>query len=240
MVQSGQITFYTHIYSPYCQRVHIALEEVHADYRAVTLNVMQWPEWYNTKVNPTTRKIPAITYGGPADAPPEDPSPEAVKLTKSLVIVEFLADLFPEGKLRPSDPVQLASARLFVALFDAKVFEAFKNYFFMATAQASDLLAALEFIQARLPPTGFAVGEFSIADVAAAPFLARIVLLLEHDIGMYPVGDGKKTLEELRKPKFARLMKYIADLKARPSFQASYDEAQVLFIFQNNPTLKRT
>ncbi|TFK89258.1 thioredoxin-like protein [Polyporus arcularius HHB13444] len=236
MVQSGQITFYTHMYSPYCHRVHLALEEVHADYKAVTINVMEWPQWYNTKVNPITRKIPAITYGGPA-APPEDPSPEAVKLTESMVIVEFLADLFP-GKLRPSDPVQLAYARLFIALFDTKVHEAFKGFFFLG-APVSDLLDQLEAIQARLPETGFAVGEFSIADVAAAPFLARIMLLLENDIGKYPVGEGKKAFEELQKPKFARLMKYIADLKARPSFRASYDHAQVLFIWQNNPAIQR-
>ncbi len=150
-----------------------------------------------------------------------------MKLTESMVIVEFLADLFP-GKLRPSDRVQLAYARLFVALFDTKVHEAFKGFFFMGTP-ASDLLDQLEAVQARLPETGFAVGEFSIADVAAAPFLARIMLLLENDIGKYPVGEGKKAFEALQKPKFARLMKYITDLKARPSFQASYDHVSVLF-----------
>ena len=35
----------------------MALEEAHADYKAVTINVMEWPEWYNTKVNPITRKV---------------------------------------------------------------------------------------------------------------------------------------------------------------------------------------
>ena len=44
-------------YSPYCHRVHIALKEVHADYKAVTINVMDWPQWYNTKVKPITRKV---------------------------------------------------------------------------------------------------------------------------------------------------------------------------------------
>ncbi|KAI0699175.1 hypothetical protein C8T65DRAFT_660048 [Cerioporus squamosus] len=210
MVQSGQITFYTYMYSPYCHRVHLALEEVHADYKAVTINVLDWPEWYNTKVNPITRKIPAITYGGPA-SPPEDPSSEAVKLTESLVIVEFLADLFP-GKLRPSDPVQLAYARLFVALFDSKVYEAFKGFFFTG-APASELLDAPRGYPGASPEAGFALGEFSIAD--------------------YPVGDGKKAFEELQKPKFARLLKYIADLKARPSFQASFDHVSVLFFWSN-------
>ncbi len=54
-------------YSPYCHRVHIALEEVQADYKAVTINVMEWPQWYNTKVNPITRKVQRLSPFGPTD-----------------------------------------------------------------------------------------------------------------------------------------------------------------------------
>ena len=80
-------------------------------------------------------------------------------------------------------------------------------------------LDVFEAIQARLPPTGFAVGEFSLADIAAVPALLRIILMLKHDIGKYPVGEGKKAFEQLSQPKFARLMKYLEDVKARPSLQ---------------------
>ena len=44
-------------YSPNCHRVHIALEEVKADYTPVTINLMEKPEWYNQKVNTITGKV---------------------------------------------------------------------------------------------------------------------------------------------------------------------------------------
>ena len=84
------------------------------------------------------------------------------------------------------------------------------------------LLAGLEALQARLPATGFAVGEWSIADVAGAPVLIRIMTHLEHDVGKQAAGEGTKTLAELRKPKYARVMKYIEDVINRPSVQATW------------------
>lgn len=71
------------------------------------------------------------------------------------------------------------------------------------------------------------MGDWSIADVAAVPFLARIKLLLENDLGRYPAGEGLKAMEELKKPKFARLMKYIEDAKNRPSFKATWNEVRI-------------
>ena len=71
------------------------------------------------------------------------------------------------------------------------------------------------------------MGDWSIADVTAVPFLARIKLLLENDLGRYPAGEGLKAMEELKKPKFARLMKYIEDAKNRPSFKATWNEVRI-------------
>ncbi|KAM5541835.1 hypothetical protein V8D89_004564 [Ganoderma adspersum] len=236
MVQNGQITFYTHMYSPNCHRVHIALEEVKADYTPVTINLMEKPEWYNQKVT-ITGKIPAITYGGPKHAP-EEPSSEATPLIESMVIVEFLGELFPAANLIPRDPVLHAKARIFASVVDTKILEGLREFFFMG-APASGLLAAFEALQALLPPTGFAVGEWSVADIAAAPFLVRSLMLLEHDIGKYPVGEGKKTFEALHGPKFARILKYVEDAKAWPSFRATWDEAATLDIWKTNPAIQR-
>ncbi|PIL28264.1 hypothetical protein GSI_09676 [Ganoderma sinense ZZ0214-1] len=238
MVQNGQITFYTHMYSPNCHRVHIALEEVKADYTPVTVNLMEKPEWYNQKVNPITGKIPAITYGGPKHAP-EVPSGEATSLIESMVIVEFLGELFPAANLVPRDPLLRAKARIFTSVVETKLLEGLRSHFFMG-GPASELIAAFEALQALLPPAGgFAVGEWSTADIAAAPYLVRILMLLKHDIGKYPVGEGKKTMEVLRGPKFARIMQYVEDAKAWPSFRATWDEAATLEIWKTNPAIQR-
>ena len=39
-------------FPPYCHRVHIALEEVKADYTLTTVDLLEKPEWYSLKVNP--------------------------------------------------------------------------------------------------------------------------------------------------------------------------------------------
>ncbi|KAI0350034.1 thioredoxin-like protein [Trametes cingulata] len=238
MVQNGQITFYTHVYSPYCHRVHIALEEAKADYSCHTVIVQDKPAWYISKVNPIG-KIPAITYGGP-QAPPEDPAPEAAKIPESAVILEFLAELFPEAKMLPSDPVLRAKARLFTIAAETHILDGFKAFFLMHNEEAEKtLLDSLEAVQKRLPESGFAVGEWSIADMATGPFLARVDMLLKHDIGTFPAGEGLRVYEIVRGPRFARLMKYFEDVKARPSFQSTWDEELQMGIWKKNPAVQR-
>lgn len=58
-------------------------------------------------------KVPTLTYGGPS-VNPEDPSPLSAKITESNVILEFLADLYPDSGLLLKDPVLPAKVRFFV------------------------------------------------------------------------------------------------------------------------------
>ena len=163
-----------------------------------------------------------MTYGG-ASASPEDPSPDSVKLAESLVITTFIGDIFPESKVVPADPAQRALAMLFAITFETSVIDAWRNFFFEG-APSVNLLKALEAVQARLPGEGkgsFAIGEWSFADIAAAPVLVRIVLMLENGYG--PAAEREKVLETLRGPKFARLLRYIEDIRARPSFQKAFN-----------------
>ncbi|EKM56306.1 uncharacterized protein PHACADRAFT_253365 [Phanerochaete carnosa HHB-10118-sp] len=226
MAQAEQITFYTHAISLYCQTVHIALEEAKAEYTLYYVDLKDKPAFFVNKVNPVG-KVPALTYGGPKVSP-EQPSPESAKLRESRVILEFLADVFPDSGLLPQDPVLRARARLFIAVFDAQVFDAFKAYFWM-NEPVTKLLDALDALQKLLPATGFVAGEkCGIADIAVAPLLSTMVALLENDLGVYPVGDGRNTLEVLRGEKFARFSTYIDDLQAQPSFKAVWNkDAQV-------------
>ena len=147
-----------------------------------------------------------------------------------MVIIEFLADIFPSANILPRDPILRAKARILVSVADSKTVDAIRGYYFMS-APASELFATLEAFQALLPPTGFAVGEWSIADIAVGPYLVRILMLLEHEIGKYPVGEGEKTLETLRGKRFERTMKYVEDMKARPSFRATWDEVRDLWVY---------
>ncbi|TFK79373.1 hypothetical protein K466DRAFT_579210 [Polyporus arcularius HHB13444] len=236
MSQTEQITLYANPVPAFSHRVLIALEDAKAKYTLYNFDIWrERPEWFNSEVNPLG-KIPAITYDGP-ETSPERPSAESVKLSESLALVEFVADIFPESGLLPADPVVRARARMINIYFDTRFFPVFWDFFL--EGKPVDLLGALDTVQRLLPVTGFAVGAWSIADVGIAPFLVRVAMLLEHDIGKQSEEDGKKMLIALHEPRFTRIMKYIEDAKEWPSFKATYDEADAVAQCKVFPLLQR-
>ena len=148
--------------------------------------------------------------------------------------------------------------------FETRVFpDAFVDFFFRAAPRAK-LLDAFDALQALLPPlpptadpdtagtegdTGagtaegdgpFAVGRWSIADMAAAPFLVRIFMFLAHDMGKNSLEDGRAALAELRDgPRFARLWRYVEDVRAWPSFKATWDEEEQVELWRKVAMMDR-
>ncbi|KAJ7794539.1 hypothetical protein B0H14DRAFT_3888693 [Mycena olivaceomarginata] len=201
-----QITLYTAKICPFAHRVELALAEAKVGFNRFEIDLSNKPEWYAPQVNPAS-KVPAIAYGGP-QVSPRPTLPRIRKIAESLILVEFVADLNPDSPILPKDPVQRAKVRFFI---DAP-FEPFWD--------------ALEQLQALLPADKkYAVGdEFTAADIAIAPFLARMEVWLRNDIGAYKEGEGKKAAEYFfTGDRFARLVKYFEDIKARDSFKATFD-----------------
>ncbi|KAI0824916.1 thioredoxin-like protein [Trametes gibbosa] len=223
-----RITLYSAKICPFAQRTEIALAEAKAPFTRYEIDLSNKPEWYAPKVNPAS-KVPAIAYGGP-EVPPDQPSPESIKIAESLVLVEFIADLYPDSGILPTDPVERARVRFFIEGVSSKLIPAWYGYF-LRNAPVEDFYAALEYIQSLLPAEGFAIGKFSAADIAIAPFLARTRLSLLNELGKYPEGDGKKVWETATTGKFARINKYVGDIFARESFKATFDEAYVTKAF---------
>ena len=123
------------------------------------------------------------------------------------MLVELVGDLFPQSGLIPTDPVKRAQARFFIEGVSSKFVAAWFVVQFR-NASVEDLYAALEYLQSLLPAeSGFAIGEFSAADIAIAPFLARLKVALKNDIGAYKEGEGKKTWEVYHSDGFAKLRK---------------------------------
>jgi len=165
-------------------------------------------------------------YGSPK-SDPEHPSAESAKITESLVLLEFVADLYPDSGLLPKDPVQRARVRFFI---DAVVKATDPYVAFMFRGEAPDnFIAAVAAIQELLSSNGFAVGDqFTIADAAIAPFLGRWELLLRNDVGKYAEGTGPRVYEILfQSERFARLQKYFANISSRPSFKNSFDSVRI-------------
>ncbi|KAH7912760.1 glutathione S-transferase C-terminal-like protein [Hygrophoropsis aurantiaca] len=234
MANIQQITLYTAKICPYAHRVEIALNEAKASFKSFQIDLQNKPEWYAPKVNPAS-KVPAIAYGGP-DVPPETPSPDSTKLAESLpspdstklaeslVLVEFVADLFPQSSILPTDPVLRAQARFFIEAISTKFTPSYGGFVLRGDSY-ENVLQGIDAIQPLLPEPGkFAVGDqFSVADIAIAPFIARLFLAAQHDIGKYEAGDGHKLLSALAAPKFAKFNAYKTLVLERPSVIATFD-----------------
>ena len=168
---------------------------------------------------------------------PDQPSPDSTKLVESLVLVEFIADLYPESGILPKDPVLRAKARLFVDAVSTKLGPA-QAAVIHNGGDPEQLVKAYEHLQALLPPQGFAIGEFSVADIAVAPFFARLELNLANDLGGFPEGkgEGPKILELLQSPKLARIQEYSKALLSHPSVASTFDKVSrdALLIDQRN------
>ncbi|KAI0325282.1 thioredoxin-like protein [Cubamyces sp. BRFM 1775] len=233
---ADRITLYTAHFSPYAQRVRIALEEVHANYVVHEIDPHHQPDWYR-QVSPLG-KVPAIAFGGP-DVPPDQPSPESVKLFESLPLLEFFVDVFPEANLLPSDPILRTKARAFIAIYENYVNAHYKDVL-LFHKPVDGLLQGLEKLQAALPPTGFAIGQWSTADIAVIPFLSRMLLYLDNGIGNYDEEGEKKLQNAFAGERFARLKQYVQEVRERPSFKVSFisDDYQVA-IGRKVPALQR-
>ena len=204
------------------------------------------PEWFTTIVNPFTKacrfqfpfhhsfidsrvqEVPALAYGGPV-VPADQPSSESIKLTESLVILEFLADIDPSAKLLPSDPVQRAKSRFFIERMNATLRSAFLAFHQQGSKEA--LLDAFKVVQSLLPETGFAIGEWSIADANTAPFLARFEVVMREDLGPWEKGVGRSIYEKIFAGEdYARLVRYLRDNQARDSWKKTWNEVGLCLI----------
>ncbi|KAF8449033.1 thioredoxin-like protein [Boletus edulis BED1] len=212
-----QLTLYGYFASPFSEKVELALKEGNIPYKYFSVDLTNKPAFFTEQIN-TIGKVPAITYGGP-DVAPEEPSPLSVKLAESNVILEFLADTYPEAKLMPTDPVQRARVRFFIEAVTNKYIPAYMAWVFDREPQAAEnLLKAIEFLQGLLSDAaGYAVGDsYTTADVCITPFIHRLYHSIEYDIGKFPVGSGPKLGESLKDLKYAKFTAYASAVTARP------------------------
>lgn len=227
-----QLTLYSAKVCPFSQRAELALEEAAIPHKKFYIDLKNKPEWYAPGVNPLS-KVPVIAYGGP-DVQPDDPSPESAKITESLIVIQFLADLAPESDLLPKDALGKAKLRFFLDAVNSKIQPNLWKYA-LGSGSYDAFFEALDAIQDQLPPVGegkYLFGDkFTLADIAVAPFLGRTLFVqLKNGIGKFDKEEAKRGWEYFQGPKYERLRRYINDVTARPSWQSTFDEAYLVKI----------
>jgi len=231
------LTLYTNKGCPYAQRAVIALKETGIPHDEVEIDLQNKPVWYAPNINPAS-KVPAIVYGGSKQEDKTHAPADAVKLAESLVLVEFFAELKPDSGLLPSDPVLRAKARFFITLVSDKFNPAWHGYALKGEGEDA-VVAAVNQIVGELDPVGpYALGkEWTIADTAIAPFVGRLYLLAENDVGNWPEGAGPKFVQKLQS--LDKWEKYAKALLARPSFKESFPADHLLATFKKRYAASR-
>jgi len=187
--QRQDLIFYAGWFCPFVQRSWVALEEKGITYQYKEVNPYK-KEKHFLNINPKGL-VPALEYKGKA-------------LYESLVICEFLEEAYPEHKphLLPADPYERAIVRLQID----HISKAFIPAFFRALqaqekdkqeAGLQDMYKALRQLAEKVKGPYFFGEQFSLVDVAIAPWAVRDYILAEHrGYKREDVGSGWKEWAE--------------------------------------------
>ncbi|HET8540845.1 MAG TPA: glutathione S-transferase family protein [Anaeromyxobacter sp.] len=150
---------------PYCMRVRIALAEKGLAYREREIDLANKPPEL-LRVNPAGG-VPVLVLDGGASLP------------ESLVILQYLDERWPEHPILPADPLARARARLLhdriTAALGGPVFRLARGTGAEKAPAEQAIREALAGLEVEVPPDGgFLAGAFSIADIALAPFVAKL------------------------------------------------------------------
>lgn len=196
-------TLYTHPFSTFAQRVHIALieKDVTWNVKVVDMAAKEHRSAEYLKINPYGR-VPALVDG-------------ALTLVESSAILDYLDAKHPAPPLQPASPEGRAELHMHIKLCDLQLAGhvstiVFPKRFIPEARWQRDLMANaskqihkhLTILDVHLAHRTWLVGEqFSLADIAYAPFLQFLPML---DVEVPP-----------------HVATYAARLTARPSVHAT-------------------
>ncbi|KAG6857738.1 hypothetical protein H0H87_004154 [Tephrocybe sp. NHM501043] len=158
-------------FCPYVQRGWIALEEKGIKYQYKEVNPYK-KEQHFLDINPKGL-VPAVEYKGRA-------------IYESLVICEFFEDLYPTQKpLLPADPVSRAHARIWIDFISKSIVPASGRLIqaqdaAKQTEYLGEYAEALRKYVKEVKGPYFFGEEFSLVDIALAPWIIRDYVIQEH------------------------------------------------------------
>ncbi|KAJ7647765.1 glutathione-S-transferase [Roridomyces roridus] len=166
------LIFYAGWWCPFAHRSWIALEEKGIPYQYKEVNPFK-KEKHFLDINPRGL-VPAIEYQGKA-------------LFESLVLCEFLEDAYPNHKpsILPGDAYTKAHARIWTDFAGKTLAPGFMRLL-MAQGQEkqdvarTELYDAIRKFSAQIKGPYFLGEEFSLVDIAIAPWVVRDFIAAEH------------------------------------------------------------
>jgi len=186
----GTTRLYTCYTCPFAQRVWITrnYKGLQDKIKLVPLDLANRPAWYKEKVYPEN-KVPALDHNGKI-------------IGESLDLIKYVDSNFEGPSLQPNDPAKQKFAEemlSYVDTFTKVVFTSFKGD---PVKEVGPTFDHLETALNKFDDGPFFLGQFSIADIAYAPFIERFQIFLQ-DVWKYDITAGRPKLatwiEEINK-----------------------------------------
>ncbi|KZP12046.1 hypothetical protein FIBSPDRAFT_937169 [Athelia psychrophila] len=225
-----RIVLYSADVCPWAHRARIALKASGAKYETVEINLQDKPSWYATKINPAS-KVPALSYGAPADSDVSSPPAGTFLLPESGVIVGFVASLFPSIDYK--DVIIRAKAALAQAQYESLVAPHW-GQLQRQGGKSEDfdaVVTGLKNWSAALPEEILGE-EYGVADALLGPFVTRLFLFSKLDVGVWPAGTGPKLLSAISGPEYAKLHKFAKKLQGWSAITETVDEDALVVRFR--------
>ncbi|KAG8875155.1 hypothetical protein FRB97_005364 [Tulasnella sp. 331] len=216
-----RIVLYSSDPCPWSHRTRIALKAAGAEHEIFEIHLPVKPEWY-PKVNPAGKsisnlsiknlKVPALSYGAPIDSDVSDPPAGTFILAESALIVHFVASLFPQIDYK--DLVVRAKAS-FVQLQFENLVAPHWGKLQRSGGHVEDfdaLVQGLKTWSLSLPEEILGT-EYGVTDTLLAPFVTRLFIMSEADIGAWAPGTGPKLISAISGPEYANLHRLAKKLR---------------------------
>jgi len=225
MSSAKPYTLYTSKLCPYAQRAELALHESKQvdNVERVEIDILNPREpWYLEKINPVG-KVPALAIK----------TEEHAVVPESLVIANFFAEAFPKSGLLPESVVQRARVRYVIERASQLISSNYPSALVKGDHDSvEDLynsLVELEKLFNSISPTGpFVFGEeLNLADISIAPFIARILITTDPELGIITKETFSPSLPERFEKELPRLKAFHDAIQARPSWSNTFDAEHV-------------
>ena len=196
--------------SPYVRKVLVCMELKGLDYEVDPITPFFGNDEFR-RISPL-RRIPVLID-------------QDLVLTDSTVIAEYLEERYPEPALMPKEPKERARSRWLEEFADSRLGDVFIWGLFyprmvhprvwgeagdqqrIDNALATDIPAALDYLECQLPESGYLFSDIGLADIAIASFFRN---------GSYAGFDP----DPARWPRTAR---FVALVLSHPAFVRIYD-----------------
>ncbi|KAJ4816856.1 Glutathione S-transferase [Rhynchospora pubera] len=190
----GTSRLYVAYTCPFAQRTWIArnYKGLQDKIKLIAIDLGDRPAWYNEKVYPEN-KVPSLEHNNEVKG-------------ESLNLIKYIDTHFEGPSLLPEDPAKQAFAEELLAYSDSFIDPVFSSIVSKGENISADGVAAfdkLEEFLIKFEDGPFFLGrDFSLVDVAYAPFVERYQFLLS-DLKKYDITNGRPKLtswiEELKK-----------------------------------------